>query len=84
MPASDGRLIAALVAARTALDSALMALTEDVTKEESPATPETAEKTVREVGAGVTCKHSDRTEMDRTFGVAEHWVCNTCGYEYRR
>jgi len=84
MPASDGRLIAALVAARSALDSALMALTEDVTKEESPAAPETAKKTVREAGVGVTCKHTNRTEIAKTFGIAEHWVCDDCGYEFRR
>lgn len=75
MTANDTRLIAALLAAKSAIESALLALTEQpagAPAEEPPPAP-----TV------VGCTHEHR-EDQRTFGVTEAWRCLDCGYEYRR
>jgi len=73
MTVSDANLIAALMTARAALDSALVALSTTA----EVAAPEAAPP------APTTCQHEHRTDH-RTFGVIDHWVCDDCGYEYRR
>ena len=76
MTASDPKLIAALVAARAALDSALL----ELTAEAPSASPSPASEEPQPAGP---CKHENRTDQ-RTFGVTEAWKCDDCGYEYRR
>jgi len=75
---SDLRLVSSLVAARAAIDSALVVLTQEPLPE-SPAVPVPAPAT----GSGIPCKHEHRTDR-RTFGVTEAWECDDCGYEFRR
>jgi hypothetical protein len=77
MPASDPRLIAALLTAKTALEGALLALTEPSPPADQPA------ETAAPSRAVVDCKH-ERREDQRSFGVTEAWRCLDCGYEYRR
>lgn len=78
MSAPDPQLIAALLSAKAALDSALLALTTN----DEPAAP-AAEPEVEPVG---DCPHPKdrRKELAPTFGTTEHWICAACGYEYRR
>jgi hypothetical protein len=78
MSAPDQKLIASLVAARAALDAALL----ELTKESSPAPPPPVPAAA--LGGGANCKHEHRKELAPTFGTSEHWVCEDCGFEYRR
>lgn len=70
------KLIAALVTARAAIDSVLL----EITEQRSP--PPAPEEAAKAAVAG-DCQHTNRQHL-KTFGAAEHWVCNDCGYEYRR
>jgi len=78
MTANDTQLIAALLSAKAAIESALLALTrKDAPAESAPAPePEPADT------SGI-CKHENRTPLP-TFGTVEHWRCDDCGYEFRR
>jgi len=84
MPAPDHtQVIAALAAARTAIDSALVALMQEYPSEE-PTAPETPAQAATEGQPGPQpCTHENRTTLP-TFGTKEHWVCDDCGYEFRR
>jgi hypothetical protein len=75
---SDLKLVSSLVAARAAIDAALVGLAQEPLPQ-SPAVPVPAPAT----GSGITCKHEHRTDR-RTFGVTEAWECDDCGYEFRR
>jgi hypothetical protein len=77
MSASNEKLIASLVAARSAIDALLLEVAQ-----ESPPAP-AASVPAPALGGGVNCKHTNR-EDQRTFGVTEAWKCLDCGYEYRR
>lgn len=75
--ATTARVIAAAIAARAALDSLLLALTE-VAPDETP-----GEGTMTDEEGPRGCPHENKKRMG-TFGAAEHWVCEDCGLEYRR
>lgn len=77
MSANNEKLIASLVAARSAIDALLLEVTQE--SPPAPAAPVPAPAS----GGGVICKHEHR-EDQRTFGVTEAWKCLDCGYEYRR
>lgn len=78
MPATDPKLIAALLTAKAALDGALLALTEQAPPASPPAEPVPAP-------AGAECTHpKEYREDQRSFGVIEAWKCKVCGFEYRR
>jgi len=74
------QLIAALAAARTAIDSALVALTQE---QNAPAQPAAPEQAPAPPDPAAPCTHENRTDLP-TFGSKEHWVCDDCGYEFRR
>ena len=78
LSAADAQLVSSLVAARAAIDAALLQLTQ-----ESLPKPPAAPVPAPAAGSGVTCKHENRKNV-RTFGSAEHWICDDCGYEFRR
>ena len=73
---TTARVIAAAVSARAALDSLLLELTSDMT-------PDEVSETVTMEDGSDECLHSNKTPLG-TFGSSEHWVCDDCGYEYRR
>jgi len=78
MPASDPSLVASLLAARAAIDSVLVALSEEAREgQETP--PEDAQP----AQAAGPCQHQNRNDL-KSFGSVEHWICADCGYEYRR
>jgi len=74
--ATTARVIAAAIAARAALDSLLLALTE-VAPDEPPGEGTMTDEESR------GCPHENKKRIG-TFGAAEHWVCEDCGLEYRR
>jgi hypothetical protein len=78
MSAPDPQLIAALLTAKAALDSALLALT----KVDEPAAP--AAEAAAEPTGDCTHPKDRRKTLAPTFGTTEHWICEACGYEYRR
>jgi len=76
---NKAQIIAALVTARSAIDSALLAMSEEAAPPAPAEEPEPAPATP----ADEACKH-ERRKAFKTFGAKEHWVCEDCGYEYRR
>jgi hypothetical protein len=76
MPDPNSKLIATLAAAHAAIGALLIELTE------SPPEP-TAPVPTAALGGGV-CKHRNRKELAPSFGTTEHWVCDDCGFEFRR
>lgn len=80
MSENRAKVIAAAIAVRAALDALLMELTDEVQEGSSSAQPPVAPVPA----AHSSCQHSNRTDQVRTFGSAEHWICDDCGYEFRR
>jgi len=75
---ANANLIAALVSARAAIDAVLVVMSEPAPAPLEPQSPAAAPAPT------IDCEHKNRTDL-RTFGVAEHWVCDDCGHEeYRR
>lgn len=77
MSENRAKVIAAAVAVHSAIEALLLELTEEQEAPESP-------RSVPPVPPRApSCSH-DRKKQMRTFGVAEHWVCEDCGLEVRR
>ena len=76
MSESNAKLIASLAAAHAAIGAPLIALTE------SPPAPDVP--VPAPASGGGDCQHTHRTKQPLSFGLSEHWVCDDCGYEYRR
>lgn len=75
--ATKAKLIAAAITARAALDALLMELTEEVQQSSDG-------RTAPPPVLATDCTHEHRTELEKTFGTTEHWVCDDCGTEVRR
>lgn len=73
------RLFLAAVNLRTALDGFILEL--HAGAEQAPATEPAPPASAP--AAGGDCKHTNRTKIP-SFGSVEHWICDDCGYEYRR
>ena len=71
------KVIAAALTAHAALEALLLELSE---QEQGDAPPEIP---VAPVPGAAPCSHDNKKHL-RTFGVAEHWECEDCGYQYRR
>jgi transposase-like protein len=86
--ADDGRnmaqVIVALVAARGAIDSALLALSEEQKASEASEAPKVVTEDAQSTSAvPETCQHKNRQKIP-SFGTTEHWICDDCGYEFIR
>ena len=78
MSENRAKVIAAAITAHAALEALLLELTEEEQgppADESPAPPFSR--------TAAPCSHEHKTHL-RTFGVAEHWECDDCGYQFRR
>jgi hypothetical protein len=73
----DPGLLLSLVAAKAAIEAALVQLAGEVEAEAAPPDPE--ETPIPQD----VCQHKQRTTI-KSFGTKEHWRCQTCGYEYIR
>jgi hypothetical protein len=67
-------MIAVLVSARAAIDAVLLEVTQEAPTLQVP------DGLLLPEG---TCQHKNRQDF-KTFGSVEHWVCQDCGYEFRR
>lgn len=76
MSENRAKVIAAAITAHSALEALLLELTQEV--EEA-----SASSAVPGVLPTPVCTHENKKHL-RTFGVAEHWECQDCGYEFRR
>lgn len=79
MSENRAKVIAAAVTARAALDALLMELMEETGEAGPGGVPDAPP-----ASAPLTCQHKNRTEQVRSFGQAEYWICDDCGYEHRR
>lgn len=81
MSAPDAKFIATLATAHAAIGALLLELTESPPEAPASPVPDTAPG-----GGALPCQHPHRKELAPTFGsmTTEHWVCEDCGYEYRR
>jgi len=77
MSENRAKVIAAALTAHAALESLLLELTQ---QEQGQAPPEFS---VAPSSEAPPCSHDNKKHL-RTFGVAEAWECEDCGYQYRR
>jgi hypothetical protein len=82
MPSHEQAVLAA-VALRTALDSYLMAVSEEQAAERGAAPSRVIEDETPADATPAECPHKDRQDLGG-FGSKEHWICRTCGFEYIR
>jgi len=71
------KLIAAALTAHAALEALLL----ELGQQEQGDAP--SELKVAPSSEAPPCSHDNKKHL-RTFGVAEHWECEDCGYQYRR
>jgi hypothetical protein len=87
--ADKARLIAALIAARSAIEAVLLQVADEVSEAQPAAA--SAEKTAAKpasVSPGA-CEHpAEMRRQIKSMGSVEHWICDPlkggCGYEHRR
>lgn len=79
MSENRAKVIASAIALRGALDALLIELTEDL--QEAPTPPQATPLTPS--APAPSCSHEHKRNV-RTFGVAEAWDCEDCGYQFRR
>lgn len=77
MSENRAKVIAAALTAHAALESLLL----ELSQQEQGATP--SESQVAPSSEATPCSHENKKHL-RTFGVAESWECEDCGYQYRR
>lgn len=78
MSENRAKVIASCLAAHSALEALLLELSE-----EEQGTPAAEPLVPPSSASAVPCSHEHKKHL-RTFGVAEAWECEDCGYEYRR
>lgn len=80
----NDELVAAAVSAHAALGAFLMAVGKESSRAGIAGVPTPAESPATvPPGSASKCEHKRKRDI-RTFGVAEAWCCEDCGYEFRR
>jgi len=78
MSENRAKVIAAAVSAHAAIEALLLELTQ-----EGQGAPADDPAKAPSAPAAAPCPHENKRHL-RTFGVAEQWECEDCGFQYSR